>query len=1501
MSEAKGNTENKEGKGKRKFRRSLFHIAVDVFVGILIFAVVVILLAIGAMQTSTFREYLRDEIVSAVNNEINGKFYLNELNGTILTSLELKDVGVIEDADTVFSANRISLSVSLIPLIERKILVRKFELDSPIIEIKEYKKNKFSLVDLLENKTEKDSSINETIEKQEEDKSGNFRFKIQINELKISNGSFVYKDFLHLASDSVYRHINYNDIQLKNLNVNLAAIINLAKNDFYLDLKNISFDDNLQYFKLKNLSANIFLNNNFTEVKNLTLTTDLTDIKFSAKMNNFSLLNNPELKKNLPVVANLEINNFNFYDLNTFLPSLDFLNGDVKGTLSVDGKYGSMNIKKLDLLVNETELKLKGKLLNLENAEHLFIEANINGKINYDDVTNLLAGLDLPKFNNLVVDKVDLRYKGEPLKFNSEINAKIDTSSLHVKAFMDMTKDEIAYNYDITTKSLDLLPIVSLPSKLNLKAKIKGRGFSLPTMKNHIDLKIRNSIFDGKRISNLSLNSESDSGLVNLNFYGRMNKALVTARGNLIADSSVHHINLSGKCKNLDLAYVLDDLQYSSDLNFVYNFNVSNIGKKDIFGEANIEFDSTVFKGSKALSGTDFSFSIWRDSTQKHIELKSALADAEITGNYDYEQLPGILSTQAERLLGILNQNIVAKISGANDENKFPDIPKNNVNIHYNIIFNSSDFWAKLLNSKAFSIAGYSFGSITNTKDKFLFDNNSFISNFIYINKNKDLIYVDNANIKANIRNSNKTNSIDSLDFITSISGNKVIAGSEFTDFETSFSIHDKKLLFSLSGTMDSLFTFTSSGDIVVSKLADSLSIDFLKVGMNNVFLENTTSAKVVFNNGDISFKRFNLKSDSANIDLSGDLFTTSDKNSDLNLVVNNLHLAKLEKMLFAKEDIFDGVLNGKLNLKGKITSPQITSGIVCNNFSYGKAVFGNVYLKSKYNNSRTEMDLKMLDESDAKKELVFSINGYLNKSLFSEPQVTENVNLHMYSKGFNLAVLAPLTEDVQHIHGNLNADVNLTGSLEHPVLNGFAELNGGKFYVTANGLDYLAEGKILFKKNEIAFENFYLANDPSTGFKGRVDIDGSASIDNFDLSSVNLNIHGGLGLLSDKTKFVNPYFYGNLFVKTLGKWKLDISNNRAKLTGKMNIEDADITISSAKSSSEIEIANIEYQYVVDSTQIVSNKAQELLKKYLSSQIENGNENEKKKNSFFDYDLTFEIENRATLNFIFSKVANQKLRAITTGSIRISSENGQSITQGEFTLLPGSRLDFFRTFEATGKIRFEREILNPYLDITAIYKGVHYRQSVSSNGIEEENVAVKIKLQGLLKNLGENLSKDKSKVAVYVGKKNIDNDVPDPKLDASDAMTFILFGKFNNDLTSSEQYKFSNELTSSATAMLGTVMGVFLNSTFGDLINDVDISKTQSKTKIMLKGRLGRFYYSFGGSQSVFQDIAQATWKMEYFFNKNLSLRVERREPITGYVSNKQMTDEIGIKYRVSF
>ncbi len=143
MNEKKIQEETKKiiGKGRRALRYGV-NIFVYAFVGIFM----LLMVFFGISQTSIFKNWLRDTVVEIVNEGINGKLSIEEIDGTIFTSLLIKNVTLTSlQNDTVVSAGNIELRTSPLKILFKNIYVRKFELKDAKIKLVEEEDGQLNL------------------------------------------------------------------------------------------------------------------------------------------------------------------------------------------------------------------------------------------------------------------------------------------------------------------------------------------------------------------------------------------------------------------------------------------------------------------------------------------------------------------------------------------------------------------------------------------------------------------------------------------------------------------------------------------------------------------------------------------------------------------------------------------------------------------------------------------------------------------------------------------------------------------------------------------------------------------------------------------------------------------------------------------------------------------------------------------------------------------------------------------------------------------------------------------------------------------------------------------------------------------------------------------------------------------------------------------------------------------------------------------------------------
>jgi uncharacterized protein involved in outer membrane biogenesis len=122
-------------KRKSKNKRPLARRIINYFIGAGVVLIVILLLAFGFTQTSTFRSWFKDFITEQVNSSTNGTLSIEKLDGTIFTTLILSNTVYTIEKDTLFSAESIELKVSTLRVLLKTIYLRQLEIDNAKISL----------------------------------------------------------------------------------------------------------------------------------------------------------------------------------------------------------------------------------------------------------------------------------------------------------------------------------------------------------------------------------------------------------------------------------------------------------------------------------------------------------------------------------------------------------------------------------------------------------------------------------------------------------------------------------------------------------------------------------------------------------------------------------------------------------------------------------------------------------------------------------------------------------------------------------------------------------------------------------------------------------------------------------------------------------------------------------------------------------------------------------------------------------------------------------------------------------------------------------------------------------------------------------------------------------------------------------------------------------------------------------------------------------------------
>lgn len=1493
--------ENQEQK-KVKKKRTLLQRIVNIFLytGIAVFILLVI--AFGFSQTSTFRNYLKDFVVAQADSVMNGNLHINKIEGTIFTSLILKNAVVNMGKDTLLNAGTISIKTSPLHLLLKKIYIREFELRDASVSLIKDKSGELNISGLFPPSKNTDTS------------KSTFPFTIEVAKLQLNNVNFSLQNYDKDGSMQKYDSLNMDDFRLQNINLTLSAFADINKNNFEIGIDNLNTITNIRHFFVNNLSGNFSVDEEGIKVNDFKVVTGRSKFVINSSVNKFSPFDTASDFNTADINLELDADSINFDDLTAFVPSTNILKGSVGANIKTSGNLHKLNIDELEINYDSTFLNAKGDIRNLDHAADMFISTSFyDSYVNQNDVNKLLPSIKVPVYPELGLLRFDtLIYSGKPLDFSSTLYLKTEKGDVAVKAGLNLSNQLMQYNINFRTINFNILPFAGVNTNLNSHGKIKGIGVSPEDLSANVNYVADGSAFNGNILDTLRLRISAKSKNIKYRLLATSDTMNTTLTGNFDFTDSNPSYKINGNVKDFNVAKISMDTSFNTSLNFSINAEGSNfeLNKLNLFLNMklydsyinNIHIDST-----RAIVDLRSN-----DNGQRIINIISDLADITLDGSFSINQAVSLLSAEAD-FLSYSVKNKINEISSSQNYNQTDSLFVNknlfasidtSSDIQYLIDFKNFELISLLLGSNQLEVDGELSGEIKNSRDSVQISLKSKL-NYVKFWGKQEVFFLSNLNLDFDLKNAFNANSLHDVYAKLNLKTDRVFTGKDIKNllFNLDLSGNDTKLYLSADWEDNAAAKISGNLDFSGSKIY--LSLDTLGLRYNDFKLINKDTINLAYINDSLEVNNFILERENGfgEIAVNGNLSQTGTQN--LQVQLKNFRGRDLSKNLLElnSSNTLLGSINLNADIKGDLEKPLLNVNADIDSVTYKSKNLGALKGKFNYKDESLSVDLKFIDSLENNKKPQLLVTGSvpldlgIKNNADSEGTVNKNktINLRLLADNFNLAPFGNVLPGVRELKGILIGKLNISGTFDNIDPEGSLSLQSASFIADANNLEYNAGIKLNVTKGELTLDSLLIENSKNTQYGGKMTGNGKAALDNLDIVSSQFNISGNLKVLGGESRSASPTVYGDLVINTNGNIKYTMENNKALIQAPITISHADLTFPQTQGAYQNSLQGYIYKYAQDtSKQGGRNIDFENLVKL--SQEQSSRENNKSNGFNFDYKIDVKVEKEAKIIFILSKELNQKLTAYLSGNFQYEKIAGSPNAQGELKLLDGSNLQFFKTLTADGTIRFESELDNPYLDITATYSDYWTPDSSSA---QEEKVAVKIKIQGPLKELDKNFIQEKNNIAVYVGQSAIDNNEPSPQYDASDAVLFIIAGRFVNQ--SSSPNASGGYLENASTSLAGSILGGFLNSYLGDYVKSIQLRRVEGKTKINLAGRVQDFRYSIGGASDVFQDLNQVNVMIEYPIFKSLLVRLERKQSLNQTGLPGEMINELGLKYKFEF
>ena len=626
-------------KSKRKHIKKAFKIvrkSIHLLIEIAVFLLIVtcVSLRFDKVQTS-----LAQTLTERISKDLGTTVSIDKLDIVPFNRVSLKKIIILDlEKDTVINAGSIDVLLSDLRLRENKLSIENLTLANADVHlIKRKGKKGFSFQFIIDYFSG---------EKKENSNSKNFL--ITAKKIKLKNSNF---KFINNRSDATYYGMDYNDLQVNNINLTVSEFQNFGSN-IKMKINHLSSTEKSK-FVLSDFTGIVEMDSNFVHIDSLKITTPnstlVTDyFRFEFKdPNDFDddFINLVTMKT---VFRN---SNLNLKDLKYFTSYFE----GIDRVVNVSGKFEGL----------VSDFKTKNLLLKLDKNTSFYGNIAMKGLPDTDKTTfkakvhkfvsneRELNNLDVPPFDKhlkMSIPKemegfgdVSLRgnlagrfddLKGKLIAITSQGNLEVGARYWNENNTTFVDGNVVAENFNLGTflKNRDLKELDA-----DLETKLKWNS------KEGIDLKAKGElpkiVYKGYKYTNIKI----DGDITEKSFIGKASindkNGIMDFDGKIEMDKEIPEFNFKTRVRSLNLA----KLKLTSDsLERLISGNIEINGKgnsiDNSIGILKIKELEYIQEGEK-YRNREINITSSEENGYKKVALFSDIADIEIGGKFEISML----------------------------------------------------------------------------------------------------------------------------------------------------------------------------------------------------------------------------------------------------------------------------------------------------------------------------------------------------------------------------------------------------------------------------------------------------------------------------------------------------------------------------------------------------------------------------------------------------------------------------------------------------------------------------------------------------------------------------------------------------------------------------------------------------------------------------------------------------------------------------------------------
>lgn len=1510
-----------------KHIRTVLRILWNVLAGFVLLLIVSALL----IQTPIVKHWIKGYVEDRVTSGLQGTLKLGDIHGNFLTHIRIDSVELSYDGRQVISTGPVELRYNLLPLLNNTISVSELSVRSPRVTFDRPPEGGWNIGHLF-------SPSGDTTE------ASPFPFTIDLRHLSIDAGTVSVTDSLSLLSpnhESIPGTLEYHRFRVDD--IRLDAGVKFNDGHAQLDMKHLSGRMNGSEFVLDSLAGRFIVTPESARAGNVSIRTANSSIHLDADMKGINLFGHIDLEemRTNPTRLHLKAGAVDFAELAWFLPPVDFLHGSSSADIDVDGEFGDLAIHRLELATYRSHLSISGRLKNLDRPSRLMINATIApSNVFPPDASRLLPPFGIPKFEGLGVTTISGEFNGLPLNFRSKVRIEGTFGSIATVGGLNLEQDIPAYDGTFAVAGLNLNPVLQtedFPSRLFAHGDLAGSGFDLDSIMSHANIAL-----DSGTVRNLDLSPST--------VYLVASPRHVETVSSLTVDGMILNIRGSYDTRDrrrpafesdlqltsVDLATLFDRPKLATDLTLRGRVSGTGTSLDDLNLHATLTLlPSVIF--SHAFGEDEVLFNLeQRDAQDKELTLKSSVADVEVHGAFNLRQLGLPLVDQCLSVYTkVVEHTQRTDTSGAgytiarrsrlsNDHDDFT----------YALRVKDLQAVSTLIEGTPFNAEGTLAGRVKRSGSQIVMDGHGTFENF-FIGNIRGGILLRNTAVGFNITNDAGTSRLERINADVTVDIGSITSSVMSIDsIAGSLHIDNERGTFTASGFLDSLYAIGCRGVASIQPQTYVFDIDSLGIAAHGDVWKNREDVQLRLNRHGLRIMRAELSSDSASILIEGGMNEsgTFDLRSTLHEVgLEHVAAFTRDTLTFRPATGLRGKVDAEISLSGTPDAPVMDIRASGHQFAFRENPIGALRASASYRDKRGSFNLQTeADPNDT--SVTVHVDGVLPIDLsFSRVErrfLPEPQRIQISANRFDVGMFQPLVPDLRELRGLMSCNIVIGGTPGEPEYSGSISIPEARFTFSANNIAYVGSGEMTPRGQKILLNDFLLKNVPPDNPRGTLHVNGFIAVRDYTIDDFDLRATGDLLFMSPASRRTMPLLYGTLFAATdTTALRIRGTLDHPIVSGGLLVRYADLVLPPKGAMTSGGSYNSLQYSTIDDTTLVAAPSRSLSSAFYavidSILLDKSHRRSAPDIRFVDrlrYDLTVETDGQTQIKMVITPSTKEELYAELQGKVNILNQTGEHNIYGEVSVVRPSYYNFLKQFDAIGTLRFAGPWDNPRLNIRAMYEGS--RTAAAASGTEADpslttapqKVLVLLDITGTRYEPGLSMS---IKLISAAGD-TIDRGTQAVGELQSDAISFILTGKFRDDLNTQDRQGIYSNLEQTATSSVLAGVSSSLSTYLTDFVRQelpfirrAEVlyggGSFEEGTSVSLAGQIG--YGTWRVAGRVFNKIGSANINyqmslgeiLEKRFLRNLFLELERKVEGSDNTGDEKTTNSARVYYRISF